>query len=184
VIATSDTQGTCRVCARSFIKFNSMQLVCGLKCAQRIPVIQRKEEAADFRRRKEAIKPRSKWLSEAQTAFNAWVRIRDAHRPCISCGRHHQGEWHAGHYLSTGARPELRFDEANVHKQCQPCNTHLHGNLVLYRAELIRRIGQPEVDRLEGPQKQAKLGIPELREIRDRYRRLTKEAKAAEAVEA
>lgn len=116
-------------------------------------------------------------MREAQTAFNAWVRMRDAHLACVSCGRMHGGQWHAGHFVSTGARPELRFDEANVHKQCQPCNTHLHGNLVLYRAELIRRIGLAEVERLEGPQQPKKYSVADLRAIRDEYRSRVKTAK-------
>ncbi len=118
----------------------------------------------------EAIKPRSKWLAEAQSAFNAWIRLRDQHLPCISCGRFHRGQWHAGHYLTVGARPELRFDEDNCHRQCQPCNTHLHGNLVLYRAELIVRRGIAVVERLEGPHPAAKWSVDDLRGIRDRYK--------------
>jgi 5-methylcytosine-specific restriction endonuclease McrA len=130
----------------------------------------RKAAAKALRERKEAVKPRSQWLREAQTAFNAYIRKRDESMPCISCGRFHDGQWHAGHYLSTGARPELRFDEANVWRQCQPCNTHLHGNLVLYRAELIRRIGLAEVERLEGPHQPCKWTVTELKAIRDEYR--------------
>ena len=101
-----------------------------------MPVIARKEDRA----KREKLKSRAQWLKEAQQAFNAWIRLRDADKPCISCGRHHEGQWYAGHYLSTGARPELRFEPLNVHKQCSACNTHLSGNLVLYRAELVRRI--------------------------------------------
>ena len=133
-------------------------------------------ERAEIRRRKEAIKSRADWAKEAQTAFNAWVRIRDEGLPCISCGRQHQGQWHAGHYLSTGARPELRFTESNVHRQCAPCNTHLSGNAVLYRIGLIERIGLQVVEWLEGPHELPKWTADELREIRDTYRRKAKEA--------
>jgi hypothetical protein len=129
-----------------------------------------KDLKAFDKRRREAIKTRSQWMKEAQTAFNAYIRARDQDKSCVSCGRHHEGQWHAGHYLSTGARPELRFNEDNCHKQCQPCNTHLHGNLVMYRAELIRRIGLYAVERLEGPQTPKKYTIPDLKEIRDEYR--------------
>ena len=129
-----------------------------------------KQEAQELRRRREAIKPRAQWMKEAQTAVNAWVRYRDRDLPCVSCGRMHQGQWHAGHLLSTGARPELRFDEKNIWKQCSACNLHLSGNIVLYRAELVRRIGLAEVERLEGPQPPKKYSIPELKAIRDEYK--------------
>jgi hypothetical protein len=140
-----------------------------------------KKEAQELRKRREAIKPRSKWVQEAQAAVNAWIRYRDRELPCVSCGRMHQGQWHAGHYLSTGARPELRFDEANLHKQCSACNTHLSGNLVLYRAELIRRIGLAEVERLEGPSSPKKYTIQELKAVRDDYRARLKVSPAAPA---
>jgi endogenous inhibitor of DNA gyrase (YacG/DUF329 family) len=160
----------CSECGREFVRRNTMHRVCSPRCAAKTVKAQRRKEKAALKARKEAAKPRSQWLREAQTAFNAYIRARDSDLPCISCGRHHDGQWHAGHYLSTGARPELRFDEANVWRQCQPCNTHLHGNLVLYRTELIRRIGLAEVERLEGPHQPKKYTVAELREIKDTYR--------------
>jgi hypothetical protein len=160
----------CRVCERAFQRLRPLQAVCSPTCAIRSVRRQKAEKTAETKRRREAVKSRSKWLSEAQQAFNAWIRARDAEDPCISCRRFHDGQWHAGHYLSTGSRPELRFDESNCHKQCQPCNTHLHGNLVMYRAELIRRIGLHEVERLEGPHPAKKYTIEDLREIRVEYR--------------
>lgn len=129
-----------------------------------------KVERAETRRRKEAIKSRADWAREAQTAFNAFIRARDDGLPCISCGRHHQGQWHAGHYLSTGARPELRYTESNVHRQCAPCNTHLSGNAVLYRIGLIARIGLEEVEKLEGPHPLPKWTADDYKAIRDTYR--------------
>ena len=137
-----------------------------------------KVERASIKARKEAIKSRSDWAREAQTAFNAFIRARDEGLPCISCGRHHQGQWHAGHYLSTGARPELRYTESNVHRQCAPCNTHLSGNAVLYRISLIERIGLEEVERLEGPHPLPKWTPDDYKAIRDTYKKKLKELKA------
>lgn len=164
-------------CGRLFPRLNSLQRIC-VPCAIKVPAAARKAEKQAIKARREAIRPRAEWLKEAQTAFNAWIRERDKELPCISCGRHHDGQWHAGHYLSTGARPELRFDPNNCHRQCQPCNTHLHGNLVLYRAELIKRIGLTDVEWLEGPHAQVKHTSDDLRVIRDHYRARLKEMKA------
>lgn len=66
------------------------------------------------------------------------------------------------------------FNTANLAKQCQPCNRHLHGNLVLYRAELIRRIGISEVERLEGPPTQQKLTIDDLRAMAKEFLKMAK----------
>lgn len=177
-VIAADPVAACKVCAKAFFRFRSTQAVCGPTCAAKSVRLAKKTQAADRRADREkliALKPRSKWLSEAQAAFNAFIRARDAHLPCISCGRMHEGSWDAGHYLTRGARPELRFDEQNCHRQCVPCNQHLHGNLVLYRIELLRRIGEEGVARLEGPHEPQKYTIDQLREIRDSYRVATRE---------
>jgi hypothetical protein len=168
----------CKVCTEPFVPRQPMQRVCGVDCAkaEAVRIRQHAEKKAD-RAKREKLKPRADWLKEAQTAFNAWVRERDDALPCISCGRHHQGQWHAGHYLSTGARPELRFHPDNVHKQCQPCNTHLHGNLVLYRLALIEKIGLDRVEWLEGPHEPQKWSIDDLKAIKAEYSRKAKELK-------
>ena len=166
----------CKSCRQVFDPSRPMQAACSIDCAKAIARRKREKiEAAETRRRKEAIKSRPELMREAQTAFNAFIRARDADLPCISCGRHHNGQYHAGHYLSTGARPELRFEESNVHKQCQPCNTHLHGNLVLYRIGLIKRIGLGKVEWLEGPHSAKKYTHDELRHIKATYAAKAKE---------
>ena len=110
-------------------------------------------------------RPAHNGCERLNTAVNAYVRTRDDKEPCISCGRYHEGQYHAGHYRSTGSSPALRFDLANIHKQCMPCNTHLHGNLIPYRVNLIQKIGLAEVERLEGPQEPKKYTIDELKDI-------------------
>ena len=172
----------CKACRQVFTPTRKIQAACSIKCAVDLAIKKRaKVEAAELKRRKEAVKTRPELLREAQTAFNAFIRARDADMPCISCGRHHAGQYHAGHYLSTGARPELRFDESNVHKQCQPCNTHLHGNLVLYRIGLIKRIGLGKVEWLEGPHSAKKYTHEELRQIKASYAAKAKELARDEA---
>jgi hypothetical protein len=145
------------------------------RTAQKQARMAAKVERASIKARKEAIKSRADWAREAQTAFNAFIRARDDGLPCISCGRHHQGQWHAGHYLSTGARPELRYTESNVHRQCAPCNTHLSGNAVLYRIGLIERIGLEAVEWLEGPHELPKWTPDDYKAIRDNYRQKLKD---------
>ena len=168
---------TCEVCERVFVPDRMGQLVCRPACAMARVRQAKKAERESVKKRKEAIKSKADWAREAQTAFNAWIRARDEGLPCISCGRHHQGQWHAGHYLSTGARPELRYTESNVHRQCAPCNTHLSGNAVLYRIGLINRIGSDAVEWLEGPHELPKWTAADYRAIRDTYRQKLKEMK-------
>ena len=123
----------------------------------------------------EAIKPLSKWLKEAQAAFNRWIRKRDEALPCISCGRFHSGAYDAGHYRSVGAAGPLRFDPANVHRQCVPCNQHKSGNVIEYRLGLIQRIGLAEVERIEGPLPDVKWTKEQAIAIKAKYTAMTKD---------
>ncbi len=149
---------TCKVCKIEFHPQKMGQKVCGPECAISLAVSERckAEKVAQVKDRRETkakltkLKSKAQWAREAQSAFNSYIRARDAKEPCISCGRHHGGQYHAGHYLSVGARPELRFEESNVHRQCAPCNTHLSGNVVSYRIALVRKLGLQAVDWLEG----------------------------------
>lgn len=138
---------------------------------------QEKAQRAKHRADKERLKTKSQHAKEAQTAFNAYIRKRDEHLPCISCQRHHTGQYHAGHYRSVGGNPELRFEPLNNHKQCAPCNTHLSGNLIDYRINLIKKIGQDAVDWLEGPHEPKRYTIEQIKEITKYYKAKLKELK-------
>lgn len=181
----------CRVatCRASFVPSRMGQAVCCPACAlidapknqdkARKAIAQR--DRRDIQVRKEKLKSRADHLREAQTAFNEWVRLRDADRPCISCGRHHEGQYHAGHYRSVGANPELRFEPLNVWKQCAPCNAHLSGNLVNYRISLLQGIGAEKVEWLEGPHEPRKYTVDEIKTIKAEYRAKTRELKKGQA---
>ena len=175
----------CKVCKCTFEPTQALQTWCSVehgvviateRLAKIKQVAQVKERKADAVKR-DKLKSKAQWAREAQTAFNNFIRLRDDDLPCISCGRHHQGQYHAGHYLSVGARPELRFNETNVHKQCSPCNTHLSGNAVLYRAALAHKIGVFGVEWLEGPHDPCKHTIDDLKQIKARYQAKTKQLK-------
>jgi hypothetical protein len=168
----------CKFCKAPATLKIQMANFCSVDCAyQHARKLQdqarkRKEQKAKrlHQEKKKALKTRQEWLKEAQAVFNKYIRIRDEKEPCISCGRHHQGQYHAGHYLTVGACPELRFEELNVHKQCSPCNNHLSGNLVNYRIRLIDKIGLDKVEWLEGTHEPLKLTIPEIQSLIAEYK--------------
>lgn len=136
-----------------------------------------KVDKALTRQKLEKLKSKAQWAKEAQIEFNRYVRLRDAALPCISCGRHHQGQYHAGHFLSVGARPELRFTEANVHKQCSPCNLHLGGNALLFRQGLLAKLGIELVEWLEGPHAPRRDTVDTLIALKREYAAKTKQLK-------
>lgn len=170
----------CKVCGEQFESYRPLQSVCSIRCARSIGRVNaEKKEKQSIKLLKEKLKTRNEWLKEAQSAFNAYIRIRDIELPCISCGRHHTGQYHAGHYRSVGSAPNLRFDENNCHKQCQPCNTHLSGNIVLYRKALLVKAGEQEVDRIESANAPGKWTIEEIKSIRQIYLAKYRELKKA-----
>ena len=177
----------CKVCGSEFTPAKPMQKVCGLACALSIASLAKakRERTALAAERKETkakldgMKTRADWAKEAQAAFNRWVRLRDAAQPCISCGRHHQGQYHAGHYMSRGAHPELTYEPLNCHKQCAPCNTHLSGNIALYRGRLIEKVGAEAVDWLEGPHEPKHYTTDDLKAIKADYARKARDLEKA-----
>lgn len=140
----------CRACKVKFQPRNSLQVACSPRCALDIAKEAReKRERKEIKEAKQRIKTKSEWLREAQVAFNAFIRIRDDKEPCISCQRHHRGQYHAGHYRTVKAAPQLRFNLFNVFKQCMPCNAHLSGNITEYRINLVKKISTERVEWIE-----------------------------------
>ena len=125
---------------------------------------------------KKALKDNDKsyQTKKAQQIFNRFIRLRDNDKPCISCSRHHTGQYHAGHYRSVGSCPELRFDPRNCFKQCAPCNNHLSGNLVNYRVRLVSSFDRSLIDWIEGPHEPKRYTIDNLKTIQKWFRRKTK----------
>ena len=168
----------CRQCKTKFQPVRILQSVCSPNCAIELAnkkriALERTEtrlERSETKKRLDAIKPLRKLASEAQTAFNAYIRERDKHLPCISCQRHHQGQYHAGHYRTTAAAPQLRYTEDGCHKQCSACNTHLSGNITAYRINLINKIGISRVESLENNNTIRKYTREELVEIKKTYK--------------
>ena len=168
----------CKVCWVQFEPTRPLQAACSIDCAIQLANKQKeKKKQKETRELKAKLKSRADWLREAQAAFNAFIRERDKDLPCISCGRFHQGQWHAGHYRTVGACPELRFNELGCNKQCSVCNNHLSGNLVAYRKNLLIKIGQEKLEWLEGKHEPLKLTIEQIKEIKELYKRKLKELK-------
>jgi len=140
-------------------------------------------EKRQDREKREAGKSIRKLIAEAQTAFNAFIRTRDAKQPCICCGKPFEpqrpgGSMDAGHYMSRGSSCQLRFDEANVHGQRKNCNRPGGTTRASFRAGMIARVGLAEVERLERDDGVHKWTHDELRAIRDQYKAKAKELKA------
>lgn len=136
-----------------------------------------REEKKELKVRKINAKPKTYWIKQAQQAVNAFVRARDSNLPCVSCGTTSAAQWDAGHYRTTAAAPQFRFDPRQIHKQCSVCNQHKSGNIVPYRVELIKRIGIETVEAIENNHERRSYTVEELKGIRDYYRLELKQLK-------
>ncbi len=176
----------CRVCREKFEAFNSLQINCSPSCAiewaKKDIKVKKKEQ---HKKDKDRVKTRGQRVKEAQVEFNKFIRARDDGNNCICCDGSTKdaalkgGSWDAGHYLSTGARPNLRFNEDNCHRQLVKCNRFLSGNAAAYRIGLVKKIGIKRVEALECDHKEKKYTIERLKEIkqiyRDKYKQLIKQ---------
>ncbi|MDR0805968.1 MAG: recombination protein NinG [Enterobacteriaceae bacterium] len=165
----------CPICGVKFVKMRIGQKTCfNGKCALAFARQEKKkkEEKAErrlLREKRRELRPRAEYLKDAQRAVNAYVRERDKNKPCVSCGTT-EAKWDAGHYRTTAAAPQLRFDPRQIHKQCSVCNQHKSGNIVSYRAELIRRIGVEAVEEIENSNEIKRWSIEELKAVREQFK--------------
>ena len=168
----------CKVCPTKFRPFTTTQQACSPMCALKL-VGKNKEKVAKKRLRegRKRLKTKSDHLKDAQAAFNKYIRLRDKKEPCISCGTPDPNiQYAAGHYLTRGGFPELRFNEDNVHKQCnRRCNLELSGNIAAYRINLVKKIGVERVEILEGAHKAANLTIDDVLAIKAKYLKKARE---------
>ena len=84
---------------------------------------------------------------KAGKKFRKWIRERDKGETCISCGTPYPSD--AGHFYPAGHYPELEFNPDNCHLQCRSCNYYQSANLHKYRKNLILKIGNERVEKLD-----------------------------------
>ena len=176
-------QYKCRICKGLFTKHRPLQSICGdtaciVESVYRAKAKREKLEKAQTREKLKALATKPELVKKAQMAFNAYIRARDYGKPCICCGepiawgktKSTGGVCDAGHYLSTSARPNLRFNEDNCHAQSKYDNNYLAGNAVNYRINLIKRIGLERVEALESDHELKHWSKDELLEIAAAYK--------------
>ena len=126
---------------------------------------------------KEDIKTLQDYVKIAQMVFNKYIRERDKGNNCISCGKVPK-KINAGHFYNANNHWSVRFDERNVHVQCEHCNTYLSGNLINYQRNLIDKIGVKEYNDLSSKANETRnFTKEELKEIINYYKKILAESK-------
>lgn len=127
-----------------------------------------KEGRKRLAERRKEVKPLRHWVQMTQRAVNDYRRelLLSQGHGCISCGTMTAPVWHAGHYRTTAAAPQLRFTAENIWVQCPACNVHKSGNIEAYRAALVELIGEERVQALESNNETHRYTREELDRIR------------------
>lgn len=166
---------------RSFVSWCSPE--CGAVIAeqklQKARAAEERKQAAEHREKLADSKPLQHWLKLTERVVNHYILTRDAAYGCISCGARTTVQWEAGHYLSVGSHPELRYHPGNINKQCHHCNHNKSGNQAAYRIGLVERHGVALVEELEGPHPTAKYTRDGLAAIRRHFAAETRKLKKA-----
>jgi len=171
----------CSICRAEFEKRSMSAKTCGeavCKAEHKRQVALKKAQREETRIRKDKIKSRTEWLDDCQKIFNRYIVLRDG-KTCISCGTSNPLiQYCAGHYRSRGAAPQHRFNEQNVHSQCNHhCNMQLAGNIINYRPALIAKIGLEAVEALENDNVERRYTVEEIKGLIEVYKGKVKELK-------
>lgn len=166
-------QRKCLICKERFKPFQNGQVVCSPSCAY-LYALKLKQKAQNAKKKEivDKLKTKNVHLGELQIIFNRFIRERDKGKPCISCGTVKDVQYAAGHYFTVGSCPALRFDEDNVHLQCNKnCNLERSGNIAEYSINLPLRIGQEKFESLKARRgEQLHLSIPDIIELKKLYK--------------
>lgn len=162
----------CKNCKNKFtpIRFN-MKYCMETECLKAFSdEIKQKTWKETKTRMKNDLKTTQDWLKEAQTIFNKYIRERDNGQLCISCNTIPKKK-NAGHYFSSGGHSNVRFDEDNVHLQCEHCNTYLSGNLLNYQIGIEKRIGAERLIELQAKAHlEKRWSVDELKQLIKEYK--------------
>lgn len=121
-------------------------------------------------------------LINTRTVCHEYIKLRDKGKPCVSCGQPWGDKHQAGHWKKAELYSLLKFDERNIHNQCEGCNIHKDGNVQQYGDRIHLRIGaegKKELERIASLEKQTdhKWCRTELNKIRDYFKLKIKELK-------
>jgi hypothetical protein len=167
----------CKYCKSVFTPINSLQKNCfePLCVSDWINEVKEKNWKKKKSKMKMDLMTIQDYVKLAQQVFNKYIRLRDAGNVCISCQKKPL-KTNAGHFYNANNHWSVRFDERNVHLQCEHCNTYLSGNLIYYRENLLKKIGIEEFENLsDEAMKTRKFTIEELKEIISTYKKKIKE---------
>lgn len=125
---------------------------------------------------------RSSELRKADEAFSLYIRTRDSQAyqgrafRCLACGKIKPIEQGDASHLVGRQHMATRFSEDNVWVTCRYCNRFDNGNLIEYRKNLVKKIGETKVIMIEAAKNTThKMSAFDLHEIALFYKKKVKE---------
>lgn len=105
-----------------------------------------------FTQKKPKKTDRQKLIRKLDDVFSQFIRLRDSDNngvcKCITCGQFdHWQSCDAGHFI-TRDNMATRWDEENVHAQCQKCNRFLSGKQFEHGLAVDKRHGPGTASKL------------------------------------
>ena len=141
-----------------------------------------KEQKKGQSQKKEENRSKSYFEKQLEHEINAIVRLIDADKGCISCSHGWEKPWtrqaHAGHKISVGSNPTLRYNLFDIFVQCSICNNWKSGNEREYDKGLITHYGQETLEyiqELPSRYKELHLSIDDLKQAIINARSVKKE---------
>lgn len=168
----------CKDCLLEFVPFKFAQPRC-MSCAlllakskreakvNRDRIALQREEKAKHRKAKLEYR-REDRLEILQKLVNRYVvQVRDKDKPCYTCGtRKETIKYDGGHFFTRKARPDIRFELLNIHKQCSvDCNQHGSGMRNEYEAHFIHDYGIEALEELKREKPLLKVQFPDAESI-------------------
>jgi len=125
----------------------------------------------------------SNLLINVRYVCHNYIKLRDKGQPCVSCGMPWNNTHQAGHWKKAELYSTLRYDERNIHNQCQGCNLMKDGNVQKYADRITLRISEEDKALVEQMAKDEKKNAhkwdrEELNKIRAYYKQKIKDLKA------
>jgi hypothetical protein len=170
----------CPVCKLDYQpRFSSLQKTCNeTSCMIKLVEMRRVKSAKAKDKKAFNQKDKRYWAERVKVECHKYVRERDK-EGCFSCGATN-GQMQAGHYKPQGSNAALRYfvgengSIGNIYVQCVRCNMHLSGNLVPYRAKLVKMYGEAAVLELDNNNEIKTWTIDELKTLLIKFKALNK----------
>ena len=163
--------GLCPACFKSWVfdtpEGSKYRESIQIRAKKHVQIESKKEQA----KKKEENRKKSYFEKQLETEVNTIVRLIDHDKGCISCTHGWESNFtrqgHAGHRLSVGSNPTLRYHLFNIFLQCSICNDILSANEREYDKGIVRIYGPGMLDfikSLPGRFPSIHLSIDELKE--------------------